>query len=350
MTLTLPVLATHLSFALALFLVSAAMTWGMMHARILDVPNHRSSHSRPVPNSGGVAIAATVIIGFALVYGLSDTRIAARQMIGLGAATVAIIAVSLLDDLGRLRTFKLKLATQILAAALLLGFGIVIKEVTLPYLGTIYVGWWGYPLTLIWVIALTNIFNFMDGLNGLASGTAVLVAAAYGLFTFIENSLFVYILCYVILAAALGFFVFNFPHGRIFMGDVGSQFLGFLFATISVVASGYDASRTTLWLMPLLFFNFIYDVMFTFCRRLWAGEDVVQAHRAHLYQLLNRLGWSHVQVALLHFAMTGLQILGGLWMLQIHSRGRLVVFVPFLAAEIVYTVLVMRAARRRCLI
>jgi len=348
--MTLFVLATHLSFALTLFLLSAAMTWVMLRVRILDIPNHRSSHEQPVPNSGGVAIALTVMIGFALVYAVSETRIAERHMIGLGAATVAIIVVSQLDDLGKLRTFKLKLATQILAAMLLLVFGIVIKEVTLPYVGTIYVGWWGYPITLIWVIALTNIFNFMDGLNGLASGTAVLVAAAFGLFTFMEGSLFVYILCYVILAAALGFFIFNFPRGRIFMGDVGSQFLGFLFAVISVIAAGYDASRTTLLLMPLLFFHFIFDTSFTFCRRLLAGEDVTQGHRSHLYQLLNRLGWSHVQVSLLHFAMSGLQIFGGLWLLQIHSRNRLVVFIPFIAAEAVYAMLVMRAARRRGLI
>ena len=140
--MTLFVLATHLSFALTLFLLSAAMTWVMLRVRILDIPNHRSSHEQPVPNSGGVAIALTVMIGFALVYAVSETRIAERHMIGLGAATVAIIVVSQLDDLGKLRTFKLKLATQILAAMLLLVFGIVIKEVTLPYVGTIYVGWW----------------------------------------------------------------------------------------------------------------------------------------------------------------------------------------------------------------
>lgn len=348
--MTLLVFATHLSFALALFLLSAAVTGLMMRVRILDVPNHRSSHEQPVPNSGGVAIALTVVIGFGLVYAVSETRIAEHHMLGLGVATVAIIVVGLLDDLGRLRTFKLKLATQIVAATLLLVFGIVIKEVTLPRVGTIYVGWWGYPITLVWVIAMTNIFNFMDGLNGLAAGTAVLVAAAFGLFTFIEGSLFVYILCYVILAAALGFFIFNFPRGRIFMGDVGSQFLGFMFATISVIAAGYDTSRTTLLLMPLLFFHFIFDTTFTFCRRLLAGEDVTQGHRSHLYQLLNRIGWSHIQVTLLHFAMSGLQTLGGLWLLQIYSRNRVIVFLPFVIAEIVYAVLVTRAARRRGLI
>jgi UDP-GlcNAc:undecaprenyl-phosphate GlcNAc-1-phosphate transferase len=343
-------LATHLLFALMLFLVSASLTWAMMRVRILDVPNHRSSHAQPVPNSGGVAIALSVLIGFAVVYAISDTRIAEWHMIGLGVASLAIIVVSFLDDLGRLRTFKLKLATQIFAAMLLLVFGIVIEEITLPWIGSIDLGWWGYPITLLWVISLTNMFNFMDGLNGLAAGTAVLVAAAFGLFTFMRGSFFVYILCYVIFAAALGFLIFNFPRGRIFMGDVGSQFLGFLFAAIAVIAAEYDASRTSLLLMPLLFFHFIFDTAFTFCRRLLAGEAVTQAHRSHLYQLLNRIGWSHVRVSLLHFGMVAAQILGGLWLLTMQSATRAFVILPFLAIELVYTTLVMRAARRRGLV
>jgi len=322
----------------------------MMRVRILDIPNHRSSHERPVPNSGGVAIALTVMIGFATVYAISETRIAERHMIGLGVAALAIIAVSVLDDLGKLQTFKLKLATQLFAAALLLGFDIVIRDITLPMIGSISLGVWGYPITLIWLIALTNIFNFMDGLNGLAAGTAVLVAGFFGLFTFMRGSLFVYILCYVVLAAALGFLIFNFPRGRIFMGDVGSQFLGFLFAALTVIAAEYDASRTSLLLMPLLFFHFIFDTTFTFLRRLLAGQDVTQGHRTHLYQLLNRLGWSHVAVSTLHYGMVIAQALGALWLLQMQSAMRAFVILPFFAAELIYMALVMRAARRRGLV
>lgn len=343
-------LATHILFALALFAISASLTWAMMHVRILDIPNHRSSHDRPVPNSGGVAIALTVMVGFAVVYAASETRIAERHMIGLGVSSLAIVVVSLFDDLGQLGTFKIKLVTQVLAAALLPISGIIIREITLPYIGTIQLGWSGFLVTLIWIVALTNIFNFMDGLNGLAGGTAVLVAAFFAFFAFMLGSLFVYVLCYVILAATLGFLVFNFPHGRIFMGDVGSQFLGFLFAAVAVIASGYDASRTSLLLMPLLFFHFIFDTVFTFFRRLRRGEDVTQGHRSHLYQLLNRLGWSHAQVSLLHFGMVIVQAAGGLWMIQSASADRAVVFLPVLVIELIYMALVMRAARRRGLV
>jgi UDP-N-acetylmuramyl pentapeptide phosphotransferase/UDP-N-acetylglucosamine-1-phosphate transferase len=113
-------IANHLLFGLALFLISTAFTWAMVRIRILDMPNHRSSHAYPVPNSGGVAIALTVLVGFTVVYAVSATRIAEHHMIGLGIAALAIVAMSLLDDMGRLRTFKLKLATQVFAAGLLL--------------------------------------------------------------------------------------------------------------------------------------------------------------------------------------------------------------------------------------
>jgi len=344
-------LAKHLVFAFSLFLMSAALTWLMMRARILDVPNHRSSHDRPVPNSGGVAIVLTALLGFSTVYALSDeVRIAERHMIGFGLAALAIVAISLFDDLGRLRTFRIKLGTQLLAAAILLGFGVSIEKMTLPFVGSVALGWWGYPITLLWVIGMTNMFNFMDGLDGLAGGTAVIVAAFFALITFLQGSLFVYILCYALFAAALGFFVFNFPVARIFMGDVGSQFLGFIFAAIAVIAAEHDAARTPLLVMPLLFFNFLFDTVFTFCRRLLAGENVTQAHRSHLYQLFQRLGFSHVRVSQFHFAVAVAQGIGALALLRLEVSMRPVVFVPFLAFEIGYAWIVVRAAKRRGLI
>ena len=108
-------------------------------------------------------------------------------------------------------------------------------------------------------------------------------------------------------ASAAGFLLFNFPKARLFMGDVGSQFIGFAFAALAVIAAEIDASRTSFLVVPLLFFNFIFDTIFTLLRRALRGEDITQAHRTHLYQLLNRIGWSHVQVSLLHFLMTALQ-------------------------------------------
>jgi UDP-GlcNAc:undecaprenyl-phosphate GlcNAc-1-phosphate transferase len=344
-------LANHLLFALALFLLSAGVTWTMIRIGILDVPNHRSSHATPVPNSGGVAIVFAALAGFMVVFLFSDeTRIGEDHMIGFGLAAVAIVAVSLLDDLGKLRTFRLKLATQLFAAAVLLAFGIVIDEITLPFIGSFSVGWLGYPLTLLWVVGMTNMFNFMDGLNGLAGGTAVLVAAFFGIATYVQGSVFIYILCYVLFAAALGFFIFNFPSGRIFMGDVGSQFLGFTFAAVAVIAAEYDAARTSLMVMLLLFFNFLFDTIFTFCRRYLRGEFVTQAHRSHLYQLFQRMGYSHVQVSLFHFAVAVAQGIGALVMLHFESAMRAFIFVPYLAFQLLYAWVVMRAARRHGLV
>lgn len=349
-TLTVTV-ADHFLFAIALFALACLATWLMLRIRILDIPNQRSSHDRPVPNGGGVAIVLSTLTGFAFVYGQgSDIGIGGNNMLGLALGALAIVMAGLFDDLGRIPSFRLKLAIQIAAAALLLAFDIVLQRLSLPYIGAFELGWWGYPLTLFWVIGLTNIFNFMDGLNGLAGGTGVIVAAFFGIVTYAGGSLSVYILCYVLMASALGFVVFNFPTARIFMGDVGSQFLGFVFAAIAVIATEYDVARTSMLVMPLLFFNFLFDTGFTICRRLKAREEVTKAHRSHLYQLFNRLGYSHTTVSLFHFAVAVLQGLGALWLIRLDAENRVYVFLPFLVFQLVYMTVIMRAARRRGLV
>jgi UDP-GlcNAc:undecaprenyl-phosphate/decaprenyl-phosphate GlcNAc-1-phosphate transferase len=344
-------LLNHLVFACALSGLAAIVTYVMCRVRMLDIPNHRSSHEQPVPNGGGVAIVLTVFIGFLAVYLVSDQgQIAERQMLGLGIAALAIVFVSLLDDLKKIHSFQIKLMTQILAACVLLGFDIVIRDITLPFAGSVALGGWAYPITLVWVIGLTNVFNFMDGLNGLAAGTAVICSAFFGVISFVEGAQLIHILSYVMLAASLGFLPFNFPRARIFMGDVGSQFLGFMFAALAVIGAESDISQTSMLVMPLLFFHFIFDTVFTFFRRLYAGEDVTQAHRSHLYQLLNRIGWSHIQVGALQYGFAFLQGLAVLFLVTKNSSEQLLIIVPFLAVQLVYMVLVMRAATSRGLL
>ncbi|MGB0632838.1 MAG: glycosyltransferase family 4 protein [Alphaproteobacteria bacterium] len=345
--MSITVLASHILFAIALFVLSVVATYLVLRLEILDEPNHRSSHDRPTPSTGGVAIFSAFVCGFAIVWFVSDeARLSSFHLAGFAAAASGIALIGFLDDLKKLKTFKIKLAAQIMAAMVLLAFGIVFSRVSLPVIGAFDLGWLGYPLTVIWVVALTNIFNFMDGLNGLAGGVALTVAAFLCAVTYVEGSFFVYILCYVMAASVGGFLVFNFPKARLFMGDVGSQFIGFTFAAFAVIAAEIDASRTSFLVVPLLFFNFIFDTMFTLCRRIIRGEDITQAHRTHLYQLLNRIGWSHVRVSLLHFAMTGLQGVGALLLIGYGPDERMLVFLPFIAGQVVYAILVMSAARR----
>ena len=293
----------------------------------------------------------TFAIGFVIVWVVSDqARLSTFHLSGFAASALGIAVVGFLDDLKLLRTFKIKLGAQLAASFVLLAFGIVFTKVSLPFIGAFDLGWLGYPLTVFWVVALTNMFNFMDGLNGLAGGTAVTVAAFLCAVTFLEGSFFVYIFSYIMAAGAAGFLVFNFSRARLFMGDVGSQFIGFTFASLAVIAAEIDASRTSFLVVPLLFFNFIFDTVFTFCRRLMRGENVTQAHRTHLYQLLNQLGWSHVQVSLFQYAVTVTQGIGALVLIGYGPDSRVLVFLPFLAFQVVYAAIVVSAARRRGMI
>jgi len=144
----------------------------------------------------------------------------------------------------------------------------------------------------------------MDGINGIATGTATLSALFLSLFF---SYLFPVSMCLVALAlvaGALGFLPFNYPKARIFLGDVGSQAIGFLLATISLFAMSYAPHHISLFTILLLFMPFCFDTALTMIRRAIARENIFQAHRTHLYQLLNRLGWSQTQITLLYLALT----------------------------------------------
>jgi len=344
--MTLTAFLTHLAFAAVLFGLSAALTRLMLHhVRIMDLPNPRSSHQSPTPKSGGISIFATFLIGAAVIFFVGDrTRIREDYFIGFVFSAALITAISLYDDIKN-KPFIVKLATQVLAIFLVLAFGIVIDQITLPYVGVVQFGWWGYPLSFLWIIGLTNAYNFMDGLDGLAGGVAVIVAAFFCAITFSQGSNFVYITCYTLLAGALGFLLYNFPPARIFMGDVGSTFLGFAFAVLAIIAARYDRSHTSFFVMPLLLFNFIYDTFFTFVRRLLRGERVLNAHRVHLYQLFNRLGYSHRAVSLFHYGVCVAQGIGAILMVNVIGHQRVLVFLPFLAFQVIYTVIIIRRAR-----
>lgn len=337
---------THLGFVGLMFLLALGCVWMMLHRfQIVDIPNERSSHDRPVPKSGGIAIVVTFFCGIFIIYGLGDrTQIGQQYFAGFVGSAVIIAVVSFYDDIKH-QPFQVKLIAQIVAASIAISSGIVIDVISVPQFATIALGWFAYPLTLLWIVGLTNAFNFMDGLDGLASGTAVVVSLCFCAISFVHGSTFAYITCYAILAGTLGFFVFNFPPAKIFMGDVGSAFLGFVFATLAIIAARYDHSHTSLLVMPLLLFHFIFDTAFTFVRRWRAGENVFQAHRQHLYQLLNQTGVSHKWVTLLLLAMATLQGFGAWWMVQVEGAGRIWVFVPFLVLQIIYAMVVLKRKR-----
>ncbi len=337
---------THVIFGLVLTLLALGGTELMRrYGRIIDRPNQRSSHVRPLPRSGGVSIVLTFLLGMVFVAVQSDIQLINRQyMWGFVVSALLIAGISLIDDIYN-KSAQFKLLTHFIAVAIVLGSGIVVDHLALPGLGYIELGLWGYVVSFFWILGMTNAVNFMDGIDGLVAGCAAIASLFFMAISYYQGSSFVYVTCYTLLAGALGFLFLNFHPAKIFLGDVGSAFIGFTFATLAIIAARYDASHTSFLVMPLLMFNIIYDTIFTLIRRATKGENLLEAHRDHLYQLLVRSGFNHREVSLIHYCMAFLQGLGAMWMVMIPGSQRVFVFIPFLIFQIGYSVLVMRRAK-----
>lgn len=266
------------------------------------------------------------------------------------ATATGIAVVGFLDDLKRLPSFRVKLGAQVLASVILISTGLHFDTISVPLAGTVKMGVAGYVLTVLWLVGLTNAVNFMDGLDGLVGGTCLIATLAFGAISLAAGGTSLSLVALLLVPCIAGFLVFNFPRASIFMGDVGSQFLGFLLAALAVAGAEQEPSPVPMLVMPLLLFHFIFDTVFTFVRRLINRENIAEAHRSHLYQLLNRMGLSHARVSLIHYALAATQGAGAFVLLRADPSHHMIIFAPFIFVEIVYATIVMRLARQRDLI
>ena len=296
--------ATHLAFCAALAILSGFVVRIMTRVGVIDIPGQRSSHTRPTPKGGGVGIVVAFLVGIAVLYGVASfARIADPYFRAVILAAAGIALVAYLDDMFAWPAW-VKLVAQIAAAAIAVAAGLWVQEIRVPYIGAVHLGWFGPPLTLAWIVVATNAMNFIDGLNGLAAGVSMLACLILAAIAAWVGAWFVYFAALILAAGLLGFLPFNFPNARIFMGDVGSQFCGFLLAILAVAAGRFDAVELSITLVPMLLFGVLFDVAFTLCRRGLAGDKLMQAHRSHLYQMAQRCGMPAVKVTLVHWAFT----------------------------------------------
>jgi UDP-GlcNAc:undecaprenyl-phosphate GlcNAc-1-phosphate transferase len=339
-------LAPSLLYALGCTAVAAAITWSMAHFAVLvDVPNARSSHARPTPRGGGVGILAAFFVGLAGMHVAAD--LFDQPGLAAFAAAALIMGLAGLADDVRSMKFTTKLAAQVGASVIAMAGGLVIRDFYIPLIGLTDLGALAYPLTLLWLIGLTNAFNFMDGLDGLAGGVAVIAGAFLCFVALLVQDPLVLAVSGLLTAASAGFLIFNLPPARIFMGDVGSQFLGFTFAALGIMLTLHDNTGTLLLLVPVLLFSFLFDTVFTAIRRWRDGENLADAHRTHLYQLLNRSGLSHRQVAGAQYAMAAIHGLTALWLLGAAPSGRWLLLVALLAGQSAYALVVLRLFEAR---
>jgi UDP-GlcNAc:undecaprenyl-phosphate GlcNAc-1-phosphate transferase len=274
----------------------------------MDTPEARKAHARPTPKGGGVGIVMTFLVGIAVLYRYAAfARLADPYFRGVIEASLAIALVAFLDDLFDW-PFTIKLATQVLAALVAVGSGLYVLDFHIPYVALPSLGAVGVVASLAWIIFTTNAMNFIDGLNGLAGGVSLIACLFIVFIAEQHGGWFAYAAAGLLATGIAGFLPFNFPRARIFMGDVGSQFCGFMLAVLAIVASRFDGVELSFLLMPMLLSGVMFDVGFTLIRRTLAGEAVFKPHRGHLYQVAQRSGVPAVRIALLHW---GFAVFGG---------------------------------------
>ncbi len=268
---------------------------------LLDHPNERSLHAEPLPRTGGLAIFGGVLLGIVVCVALGEGAVfQADAILWILSMALLLGAVSFRDDRAGVSPW-LRLGVQALAAAgLAWGAGLTVTAVPVPFIGSLPLGWLAVPVTMLFLMWMANLYNFMDGMDGFAGGMTVLGYGVLGAIAW-RGDHYLLGLAILIGTAAGGFLLYNLPPARIFMGDVGSVPLGFIAAALAVL--GARDGLFDIWAPLLLFSPFIMDATVTLIRRLFRGEKVWRAHREHYYQRLVLAGWGHRKTVLAEYAL-----------------------------------------------
>jgi len=289
-----------LSFAIS-YLLTRTVLKISLGRKLYDVPDHRSSHHIPKPRLGGIAIVVTFYV-CSILLALSGRKVfpSVSEAVGVYSAGIVIAATGFMDDIRGLDA-RLKLGAQFAAASIVIFSGVVLSEFRLPFVGSLDLGVLSIPATYLWIMCLMNFYNFVDGIDGLAAGVGV-IGSLFIAFMVKSSALPGLALMYAILAGSgFGFLRYNFPPARIFMGDTGSTFIGFLFASLAVISNGRGVPA---FVTVLVLGSVFVDAFLTLFRRILNREKILSPHRTHYYQRLTSIGFSHKQVTLLEYLIT----------------------------------------------
>ncbi|MFD2672037.1 glycosyltransferase family 4 protein [Marinicrinis sediminis] len=301
MNVLLYVLGFAAAFAVSLILTPFVKRFAVWVGAV-DAPNHRKVHTRIMPRLGGVAIYLAFAASFLMMIpALDGYKANAAWAVLLGG--FIIVVVGALDDKMELSP-KVKLLGQ-LAAALIVVFGFDLKVdfVNIPFASSQNLGeWLSIPLTIFWIVGVTNAINLIDGLDGLAAGVSAIATATTLVMAVMMGNVTVIVLCALLLGSILGFLLFNFHPAKIFMGDSGSLFLGFSLATLSIL--GFKQATLVSFVVPLLVLGVpLSDTFFAIIRRILNRTPISVADKSHLHHCLLQLGFSHRSTVLLIYGI-----------------------------------------------
>ena len=272
----------------------------------MDAPDARKVHKGPMPRIGGLAIYCGFMAAILAMLNFADlTQEIANGVIGLLLGGTLIVIIGLIDDYKNLPA-KVKLLGQILAACVVVYFDVRIDVITDPFGDYLYLEYLAVPATVFWIVGLTNTVNLIDGLDGLAAGVSTIASITIMLVALQEDVMIVALFTAALAGAALGFLRYNFNPAKIFMGDTGSMFLGFILAGISVIGA-VKCTATIALIVPILALGLpIMDTTFAIIRRYRGGVPIFKPDKGHLHHRLLDLGFSQRQAVLLMYVISAL--------------------------------------------
>lgn len=293
-----------LAFALVLAFVASIVLTPLVkrlayRVGAVDRPNYRKVHARIMPRLGGLAIYLSFLITY-LIY-RPDGDFDKALLIG---ATI-IVLTGVLDDMLEI-TAKAKLLGQFAAALVIVVYGeIQIEFINLPFGGDLEFGYFAIPLTIIWIVGITNAVNLIDGLDGLAAGVSTIALVTLSAMAILMGNPFVATVTAILAASTLGFLVFNFYPARIFMGDTGALFLGFMISVFALL--GFKGVTMFALIIPVIMLGVpVSDTFFAIVRRLREKQPLSAADKSHLHHCLLNVGFTHRQTVLIIYAIAAL--------------------------------------------
>jgi len=285
-------IALTLSFILTFPVKRLAIRWG-----IVDKPNYRKIHKKVTPRFGGISIFLGSMVALLYLHPVNE------HMTAIIYGAIVIIITGTLDDRYNIRP-SIKLTGQFIAASFLVSSGLIIEKVTLPFIGMVELGFISVLVTVFWIVGITNAINLIDGLDGLATGVSTIGLISILIMAIIDSQLIVVYFSVVLIGANLGFLYHNYYPAKIYMGDTGSNYLGYMIAVISMLGLFKNVAILS-FLIPIIILAVpIIDTLFAIARRLKNNESIMMADNKHVHYQLLKFGFSHRVSVLIMYALS----------------------------------------------
>jgi UDP-GlcNAc:undecaprenyl-phosphate GlcNAc-1-phosphate transferase len=330
----------YLGAAYLAVIITPCVIWLARRIGAVDYPSIRSIHTHPIPRIGGVAIYLSSVCLIVSLLFLNNTtgqvfRSVSFQVIALLCSATGIFLIGLIDDLRGLPA-RVKFAIELLGAGVLCLAGVRICNIDLGGGWVISLSWLGWPITLLWIVGITNAVNMSDGLDGLAGGIAAIACgviatfAVYGSMTHTgeaqNNDAMMALFALALLGSLTGFLFFNFNPAKVFMGDCGSLFIGFTIAAASVMCVSKSAAVVGLALPALALGIPIFDTLFSMLRRFLERRSLFAPDRSHFHHRLLEMGLNQRRAVTMIYLATAAAAGLGLFMMIGNGIGPLIIF------------------------